>query len=199
MVSVARLAGNKNIHLSPSLLLFFVRLKICRGCRSLYYCSLECQSLHWSAGHKKECKVLGAIHQDVKEEIRGEDSQASGGKMEPKQGSEVVEELVTKLKGRHLFFKDDCNPFVKSGEKKEDGDFMIKKFTFYTAFFSDEEISNMEESETFEEMETYFNLLVTKYRKEIGEMPKGWKGWRKSKGKKSKKIANKRRLRRKLL
>ena len=188
----------------------------------MYYCSEECQALHWAAGHKKECKVLGKIHQDVKEEGRGASAEASGGNMEPKQGLEVVEDLLEKLKSRGVFFEDNIYLYDEEGRKK--GDFIINKFKFYTAFFSDEEVSNLGESESFEDMETYFNLLVTKYSKVVGEVPKGWKGWEQSrteendetkkedggeddekeegttsKGKRSKKSENKRKLRRKLL
>ena len=193
----------------------------------MYYCSEECQALHWAAGHKKECKVLGKIHQDVKEESRGGEAasaQASGGKLEPKQGSKVVEDLVAKLQSKHVFFEDNIYLYDEKGRREETGDFMINKFKFYSAFFSDEEVSNLEGSGSFEEMETYFNLLVTKYSKVVGEVPKSWKGWEESKteesgnksckeeggedekeeeatnkGRKSKKSENKRKLRRKLL
>ena len=95
--------------------------------------------------------------------------------------------------------------------------FIINKFKFYTAFFSDEEVANVEESRSFEDMETYFNLLVTKYSKVVGEVPNNWKGWEESKeesskedggedekggpnkGRKNKKNENKRKMRRKLL
>ena len=192
----------------------------------MYYCSEECQALHWAAGHKKECKVLGKIHQDVKEESRGgtASAQASGGQMEPKQGPKVVEDLVAKLQRRHMFYEDNIYLYDENGKREETGDFMINKFKFYAAFFSDEEVSNLGESESFEDMETYFNLLATKCSKVVGEVPKGWKGWEQSrteendetekedggeddekedgatsKGKRSKKSENKRKLRRKLL
>ena len=32
-------------------------LKICQRCKSVYYCSKECQLKHWRAGHKRECSV----------------------------------------------------------------------------------------------------------------------------------------------
>ena len=187
----------------------------------MYYCSTECQTLHWAAGHKKECKVLGKIHQDVKQEGKDAEApsdQAPEEKMGPKQGSGVVEDLVKKLKRRRLFFEDNVYLYDENGKKKMDGDYMIKRFKFYAAFLSDEEVSDLGESESFEEMETFFNLLVTKYSKLVGEMPKNWTGWennrtekndnksdkegkegRNCKGKKSKKVENKRRLRRKLL
>merc|ERR1719341_307577 len=191
-------------------------LRICRGCRTLYYCSEECQTVHWAAGHKKECKVLGKIHQDVKEEGRGASAEASGGHMEPKQGPKVVDDLVAKLDSRGVFFEDNIYLYDEEGGKK--GDFIINKFKFYTAFFSDEEVANLEESRSFEDMETYFNLLVTKYSKVVGEVPENWKGWEdadedgnksskedekeesgSNKGRKNKKNENKRKMRRKLL
>ena len=183
--------------------------------------------MHWAAGHKKECKVLGKIHQDVKEESRGgaaASAQPSASQMEPKQGPKVVEDLVAKLQRRHVFYEDNIYLYDEDGKREETGDFMINKFKFYSAFFSDEEVSNLEESDSFEDMETYFNLLATKYSKVVGEVPKGWKGWEQSrteenderekedggeddekeegatsKGKRSKKSENKRKLRRKLL
>ena len=29
-----------------------------RKCKSVRYCSRECQTSHWNAGHKKECKLF---------------------------------------------------------------------------------------------------------------------------------------------
>ena len=131
---------------------------------------------------------------------------------------------MAKLQRRHMFYEDNIYLYDENGKRKETGDFMINKFKFYAAFFGDEEVSNLEESESFEDMETYFNLLVTKYSKVVGEVPKGWKGWEQSRteendetekgdggeddekeegattrGKRSKKSENKRKLRRKLL
>ena len=217
MVSVERLAG-KDLTCECLVIFLFLRLRICRGCRTLYYCSEECQAVHWAAGHKKECKVLGKIHQDVKEEGKGASAEASGGHMEPKQGPKVVDDLVAKLESRGVFFEDNIYLYDEEGGKK--GDFIINKFKFYTAFFSDEEVANLEESRSFEDMETYFNLLVTKYSKVVGEVPNNWKGWEESKeeesskedggedekegggtnkGRKNKKNENKRKMRRKLL
>ena len=166
---------------------------------------------------------MGKIHQDVKEEGRGgagASDQVAGAKMEPQQGSQVVEDLVAKLKRKQVFFEDNLYLYDEDGTRNKDGDFMINKFKFYTAFFSDEEISNLEDSKSFEEMETYFNQLVTKYSKVVGEIPEGWDGWEQSsrekdgkkedveeeevegrgyKSKKNKKGENKRKLRRKLL
>lgn len=36
-------------------------LSWCRRCRMVYYCSPECQSYHWKAGHKQECRKAGQI------------------------------------------------------------------------------------------------------------------------------------------
>lgn len=30
-------------------------LQRCAGCRTVQYCSRDCQRLHWRAGHKDEC------------------------------------------------------------------------------------------------------------------------------------------------
>ena len=199
------------------MIFLFLRLRICRGCRTLYYCSEECQAVHWAAGHKKECKVLGKIHQDVKKEGRGASAEASGSNMEPKQEPKVVEDLLEKLQSRGVFFEDNIYLYDEEGGKKTD--FIINKFKYYTAFFSDEEVANLKESRNFEDMETYFNLLVTQYSKVVGEVPKNWKGWEESredsskedggedekegggtnKGRKNKKNENKRKMRRKLL
>ena len=32
--------------------------KKCSGCKSVSYCSVKCQTLHWKSKHKKECKKL---------------------------------------------------------------------------------------------------------------------------------------------
>ena len=221
MVSVERLAGKQfpfflNLTWKCLVIFLFLRLRICRGCRTLYYCSEECQAVYWAAGHKKECKVLGKIHQDVKEEGRGASAEASGGNMETKQGPKLVDDLVAKLESRGVFFEDNIYLYDEEGSRKETGDFKINKFKFYTAFFSDEEVANLEESWSFEDMETYFNLLVTKYSNMVGEVPKNWKGWEdedgnksskedkkeeggSNQGRKNKKIENKRKMRRKLL
>ena len=144
--------------------------------------------------------------------------------MEPRQGSKEVDDLVAKLMSRGVFFKD--NIYLYDEERRKDN-FIINKFKFFTAFFSDEEVANLKKSRSFEDMETYFNLLVTKYSKVVGEVPKNWKGWKESrtdesskedgdedlkngdedlkngggpnKGRKSKKNENKRKMRRKLL
>ena len=85
--------------------------------------------------------------------------------MEPKQEPKVVEDLLEKLQSRGVFFEDNIYLYDEEGGKKSD--FIINKFKFYTAFFSDEEVANLEESRSFEDMETYFNLLVTKYSKVV--------------------------------
>jgi hypothetical protein len=38
------------------------RFKVCAGCRSLRYCSLECQRKDW-AEHKGLCKVVTSLRQ----------------------------------------------------------------------------------------------------------------------------------------
>lgn len=39
-----------------------VKLKVCVGCRSVRYCSDECQKSHWEeGGHKRQCKRLQAV------------------------------------------------------------------------------------------------------------------------------------------
>ncbi len=35
-------------------------LKQCGGCRAVRYCCADCQRGHWRAGHKAECKLMGA-------------------------------------------------------------------------------------------------------------------------------------------
>ncbi|OMO90597.1 Peptidase C19, ubiquitin carboxyl-terminal hydrolase 2 [Corchorus olitorius] len=34
--------------------------KTCSGCKSVRYCSMDCQSKHWKDGHKTNCKLLSA-------------------------------------------------------------------------------------------------------------------------------------------
>ena len=35
-----------------------VKLRLCGGCRSVYYCDSKCQKSHWDNGHKKDCKTM---------------------------------------------------------------------------------------------------------------------------------------------
>ena len=35
-------------------------LRSCGACRSVAYCSTDCQRKHWRAGHKRECAALAA-------------------------------------------------------------------------------------------------------------------------------------------
>lgn len=37
-----------------------IKHKICSACKSVYYCSQECQKVDWKAGHKSRCKELQA-------------------------------------------------------------------------------------------------------------------------------------------
>jgi len=39
---------------------------MCSGCRSVKYCSAECQKLHWKSDHKKACKILLATKEEAK-------------------------------------------------------------------------------------------------------------------------------------
>jgi hypothetical protein len=43
-------------HCNTSLLT--LELKKCSQCKSVQYCSKECQAADWRAGHKVECKIL---------------------------------------------------------------------------------------------------------------------------------------------
>jgi hypothetical protein len=36
-------------------------LKKCGGCKTAYYCSVECQRANWKDGHKLLCKILGKL------------------------------------------------------------------------------------------------------------------------------------------
>eukprot|EP00873_Tetraselmis_striata_P044661 jgi/Tetstr1/464925/TSEL_009659.t1 len=36
------------------------QLKLCAKCRGAKYCSRECQTAHWKAGHKEQCKLQDA-------------------------------------------------------------------------------------------------------------------------------------------
>ena len=33
-----------------------IEMSLCSGCRSVRYCSQECQLIHWKADHKDKCK-----------------------------------------------------------------------------------------------------------------------------------------------
>ena len=40
------------------------KLKKCGGCGEVFYCSKECQKIHWRAGHKTECGVVSINGKD---------------------------------------------------------------------------------------------------------------------------------------
>ena len=46
-------------------------LKLCTACRSVAYCSQECQRAAWKAGHKKECARMQASRAQGKDDARG--------------------------------------------------------------------------------------------------------------------------------
>jgi hypothetical protein len=61
--------GGVHTHLGPSLEMFIVQcghchkeqgnqttFSSCAACRSVVYCSRECQKNHWAAGHKRLCR-----------------------------------------------------------------------------------------------------------------------------------------------
>ena len=45
-------------------------LKLCTACRSVAYCSQECQKKAWKAGHKKECTLKQASREQGKDDAR---------------------------------------------------------------------------------------------------------------------------------
>ena len=44
-------------------------LKACSRCYSAFYCSRECQSLHWKGGHKKKCKREKVAYEKYQDEL----------------------------------------------------------------------------------------------------------------------------------
>ncbi|KAJ7673793.1 hypothetical protein DFH06DRAFT_1467237 [Mycena polygramma] len=42
------------------------RFKRCSGCLDFYYCSRECQSIDWKAGHRQTCSTFRRIHMEEK-------------------------------------------------------------------------------------------------------------------------------------
>ncbi|KAI8471695.1 MAG: hypothetical protein J3K34DRAFT_458211 [Monoraphidium minutum] len=56
------------------------RPPLCRGCRSVRFCSAECQAAGWRAGHKAECAQLEAARQERLRAERGRqpDGRANG-------------------------------------------------------------------------------------------------------------------------
>ncbi|KAI8471609.1 MAG: hypothetical protein J3K34DRAFT_458247 [Monoraphidium minutum] len=55
-------------------------LLLCRGCRSVRFCSDECQKLGWGAGHKAQCPALRAAR---KQRLRQEERARRGGNAPP--------------------------------------------------------------------------------------------------------------------
>eukprot|EP00574_Skeletonema_japonicum_P014456 CAMPEP_0201732992 /NCGR_PEP_ID=MMETSP0593-20130828/30349_1 /ASSEMBLY_ACC=CAM_ASM_000672 /TAXON_ID=267983 /ORGANISM="Skeletonema japonicum, Strain CCMP2506" /LENGTH=455 /DNA_ID=CAMNT_0048226065 /DNA_START=8 /DNA_END=1375 /DNA_ORIENTATION=+ len=45
-------------------------LKACARCHSAFYCSRECQALHWKAGHKKKCKKEMVAYEKYQDELK---------------------------------------------------------------------------------------------------------------------------------
>ena len=52
-----------------------ITLRKCEGCKYYYYCSTDCQSNHWRAGHAGACRQLGLLkkyHRPFAEKIRND-------------------------------------------------------------------------------------------------------------------------------
>jgi hypothetical protein len=45
----------------------------CSGCKSIWYCGTDCQSIHWRVGHKKECQLHAAHMQALIDQIEEEE------------------------------------------------------------------------------------------------------------------------------
>ena len=55
------------------------RIRLCTGCRGVYYCSRECQMKHWKeGGHKDACKHVQEALELEKEELEGIRTQLEG-------------------------------------------------------------------------------------------------------------------------
>eukprot|EP01084_Bolivina_argentea_P088623 160005_1 len=39
------------------------KLKMCRKCRMVYYCSKKCQKIHWKQKHRYNCRQFSGIYQ----------------------------------------------------------------------------------------------------------------------------------------
>ena len=41
------------------------KLLMCSGCKSVFYCSIDCQRTHWKAEHKKMCKIVKKMRDEI--------------------------------------------------------------------------------------------------------------------------------------
>lgn len=204
-------------------------LLMCKSCKQIYYCGEKCQEQHWhNGGHKDECSLLRKIHKTVKKEEKADlDGKTNDDKTgaKPKHSASDYKKKVDNLQNKDLFTKTNKDHSrVALLEKTLTGkgiffknEYLQKKFMIYSCHFNDEELTSLEEVESFSNLKKLFNTLLNKYEKivndvaeELGDaMPDDWEGVQKltqtalsasSKNKyKNKKDANKRKLRRKML
>ena len=61
-------------------------LLMCKRCKQVYYCSVECQQKHWNLQHGEECTKMREIHKQYKKDdeelLKDETSASSDGKCE---------------------------------------------------------------------------------------------------------------------
>ncbi len=87
--------------------------KACSRCKSIWYCSVECQKAHWST-HKPKCLAGRAQVQPVKEEKGTEDPLALRGGIQEKLKGTALEFMKPRQDGGGMCYPDTYAAYLAS-------------------------------------------------------------------------------------